>query len=101
MTNDNCCALGRILITRAGYGRAGILSEGDVRGWLAVVDIKPVAGEGQLLVALRSLARLLRRTTAVLMREDSTRPPAVIQMDAVHRSALLGKAPSVSQRSHS
>ncbi|AXF03458.1 hypothetical protein CUJ88_33530 [Paraburkholderia hospita] len=61
----------------------------DVRGgWLALAVIKLVAGEGQLLVALRSLTRLLRQTTAVLLSEDSTRPTAAVRPDVAPQSAF-------------
>jgi hypothetical protein len=40
----------------------------------AIAVIGPIVGEGQLLVPLRSLEHPLRRTTAVLLPEDSTRP---------------------------
>lgn len=45
-----------------------------VVGSSAIAVIGPIVGEGQLLVPLRSLEHPLRRTTAVLLPEDSTRP---------------------------
>jgi len=48
--------------------RQGVLTGGSS----AIAVIKPIADEGHLLVALRSLARLSRRTTAARLPEDST-----------------------------
>lgn len=60
----------------------------------AIAVIGPVASEGQLLVALRSLHQLLRRTTAVRLPEDSTRPVAAGRTVGVPRAGIKAKRSS-------